>query len=270
VRLAPLLVLLLLSGCTGCTGPAPGAGPRFRAPAATELAQEWRKVPPSRWQLQRSGNLNLAVQADVFELDVYTTPASVLRRLHAAGRRGICRVNAGAHEDGRPDAARIPPALRGAPTGRQHERWLDIRRWDVLQPVLADRFKLCQIKGFDAIAVDNVDGYTHPSGFPLTAADQLRFNRQLAGLAHERDLAIGLRNDIDQVRELEPDFDFAINEECFRHGECNRLRPFVIAGKMVFHVEYEVPPSAFCGTTRALGFASMRKRPALDAWRQTC
>jgi hypothetical protein len=234
------------------------------------LAQEWRDAPPALWQLQFSGILNLTIEADVYELDVYTTPAAALRRLHAAGRRVICRVDAGVHEEGRPDSGRVPPELIGEPTDRPGQRWLDIRRWDILEPVLADRFHLCQIKGFDAIAVDNVDGYAHRTGFPLTAAEQLTYNRQLAGLAHKLGLAIGLKNDIDQVRDLEPDFDFAINEECFRHGECDRLRPFVIAGKMVFHLEYDVAPSAFCRTTRALGFASMRKRPALDAWRQPC
>ena len=41
-------------------------------------------------------------------------------------------------------------------------------------------------EGVRRVEADNVDGYTQDSGFPLTADDQLRFNRAVAALAHER------------------------------------------------------------------------------------
>jgi hypothetical protein len=61
-----------------------------------------------------------------------------------------------------------------------------------------------------------------------------------------------------------------LNEECFRYQECSLPSRFVTAGKAVFHVEYELRPTAFCATAGQLGFSSMRKRPALDAWRRVC
>lgn len=66
------------------------------------------------------------------------------------------------------------------------------------------------------------------------------------------------------------DFDFAVNEECFRYDECDALEPFVTAGKAVFHVEYDLATTAFCAKAKAFGFASMRKKLTLDAWRQGC
>ena len=60
-------------------------------------------------------------------------------------------------------------------------------------------------EGFDGVEADNVDGYANDSGFPLTAADQLRFNRFLARAAHARGLSIGLKNDLGQAAALEPD-----------------------------------------------------------------
>ena len=108
------------------------------------------------------------------------------------------------------------------------------------------------------------------SGFPLTAAHQLAYNRFLARAAHARGLSIGLKNDLDQVRALEPHFDFAINEQCFQYDECDRLAPFVRSGKAVFNVEYALPPAAFCAQSRRLGFMSVRKHPNLDAWRDSC
>ena len=39
------------------------------------------------------------------------------------------------------------------------------------------------------------------------------------------------------------------------------LKPFVEAGKPVFHVEYTNSRAEFCATTEALGFQSIRKGP---------
>jgi hypothetical protein len=55
-----------------------------------------------------------------------------------------------------------------------------------------------------------------------------------------------------------------------RYDECERLRPFVAAGKAVLHVEYELAPDSFCAKARELRFSSMRKPLELGAARQPC
>jgi hypothetical protein len=256
--------------------PAPVAPPsavssgKTGAAAPEHRPARWRARAGLTWQWQLTGELDLTVDADVYELDAFTTPADAVARLHAAGRRVICYVNAGAHEDFRPDAGRYPAALLGTANGWPGERWVDVRQWPQLEPVLRERLRMCREKGFDAVEADNVDGFTHDTGFGLTAADQLLFNRRVAALAHSLGLAAGLKNDLDQAAALQPWFDFAVNEECFRFGECAKLAPFTLAGKAVFHVEYEVPAARFCAQTRTLGLASMHKHPDLDAWRDHC
>ncbi|MFN8077615.1 MAG: endo alpha-1,4 polygalactosaminidase [Kineosporiaceae bacterium] len=223
------------------------------------------------WQWQLTGRIDVSVVAQVYDLDGQTTPGSTVAALHAQGRRVICYVSVGSWEKFRPDAAAFPAAVLGkALDGWPDERWLDVRRLDLLRPLVAARFDQCRAKGFDAVEPDNVDGYLNRSGFPLTAAHQLAYNRAIADLAHERGLAVGLKNDLDQVAALQPRFDFAVNEQCHQYDECELLRPFVAAGKPVLHVEYEQAPSAFCGDTTSLGFSSMRKRLDLDAWRRAC
>lgn len=222
------------------------------------------------WQWQLRGTLDLDVDADVFEFDAFTTPAESVDRLRKRERRLICYLNAGVYEPDRPDADRFPDELLGAEAGAPGTRWLDIRQWSELEPILRDRLRLCRGKGFDAVDLDNVDGYAHRSGFPLTYDDQLRFNRRLATLARSLGLSPGLKNNLDQVVALEPDFDFAINEECFANRECARLAPFVEAGKPVFHVEYDLMTSEFCTAALGLGFSSIRKSRDLDAWRTAC
>lgn len=231
----------------------------------------WRPRVGLTWQWQLSGRLDRSVDAQVYDIDGQDSSAADVAALKAAGRRVICYVNAGAFEDWRPDAGKFPKAVLGKELdGWPGERWLDIRRWATLEPILAARFDTCKSKGFDAVEPDNVDGYANESGFPLSAADQLTFNRRLADLAHGRGLAIGLKNDVDQAAALEPYFDFAVNEECAQYDECDKLAVFVRAGKPVFHVEYEQESGGFCPGSRRLGFSSLRKKPELDAWRETC
>jgi hypothetical protein len=191
--------------------------------------------------------------------------------LRARHRRLVCQVAVGTYAGTDPDASRWPAAVRGAPVaGRPGSRWLDVRRWDSLAPVLADRFRLCRGKGFGAVALADADGYAHRPGFPISFDDQLLFNRRLAALARSLDLSPGLVDDVPQVAALAPDFDFADNQEGVRRRECAKLLPFADAHKPVFHVEYTGDPAAFCVTTVGYGFASIRKDRNLDAWREPC
>ena len=230
----------------------------------------WHPKPGLTWQWQLSGTVDTSVDAQVYDIDGTENSAAVVAKLHAAGRKVICYVNAGAYESFRADANRYPASIIGQSNGWPGERWLDVRRLDVLRPILADRFKMCAQKGFDGIEPDNVDGYKNDTGFPVTAADQLAFNRMLAGLAHADGLAVGLKNDLDQIPQLVSDFDFAVNEQCAEFSECDALTPFVAAGKAVFHVEYNLPLGDFCTKTTALGLSSMRKNQSLDAPRWPC
>ena len=118
--------------------------------------------------------------------------------------------------------------------------------------------------------VVEVDGYANATGFPLTAADQLRFNRWLAAEAHRQGLAVGLRPDLEQVPQLVSSFDWATNEQCVAYDECDLLTPFAAARKPVVVIEYDTPLAQVCAVTQPLGFAAMRKRLALGAWRQEC
>ena len=132
------------------------------------------------------------------------------------------------------------------------------------------RLDRCNAKGFDGVEFDNVEGYQNPTGFGLTRNDQLTFNRWLADAAHERGLAVGLKNALGIADELEPDFDFAVVEQCFFYRECSLVKPFVDAGKSVVVVEYDLSRDQFCAKAARLGVVAMRKHLSLDAWRRPC
>jgi hypothetical protein len=223
------------------------------------------------WQWQLTTPVDQTVNAQMYDIDMFDNDASVVTSLHAQGRKVICYMSVGTFENWRPDAASFPAVVKGnAVSGWPGENWLDIRRLDILGPIMRVRLDLCQTKGFDGVEPDNIDGYTNSTGFPLTAQDQINYNRFLANEAHARGLSVGLKNEVAQVQALLPYFEWALNEQCFQYNECNTLAPFIAAGKAVFEVEYSLSASQFCPQANALNFNAMQKNLNLDAFRIPC
>lgn len=235
----------------------------------------WRPTVGATWDWQLKTPIDPSIDVQVYDIDLFENDASVIADLKARGRKVICYVNLGAFETWRPDAARFPREVIGAPYhGFPDENWLDIRRLDLLGPIVRSRLDMARDKGCDAVEPDNMDGYDttahESSGFPLTHIDQLVYNRFVASEAHRRGMAVGLKNDIHQVDDLVNDFDFHVSEQCYEHQECHLLLPFIAAGKPVFLAEYVLPLESFCPMARTARISAIRKRNELDAWREVC
>lgn len=234
----------------------------------------WRPTPGTTFQWQLTGPINTALKADVYDVDLFDTSAATVQKIKAPGRRAICYISAGSYENFRPDKKEFPPSVLGKRyEGYPDERWLDIRQIDLLGPIMKARLDLCKSKGFDAVEPDNIDGYTNNTGFPLKAADQLRYNKWLAQEAHARGLSIGLKNDNDQAAALEPYFDWALSEDCHDQGWCRDFSVFIRNNKAVFMTEYTDTGETlakFCPTARRLEFTGILKRRRLDDWVRKC
>ncbi len=207
-------------------------------PAAITDGQWYRPTVAATWQWQLQGTVNTGYSVDLYDIDLFNSSATLIQQLQTAGRRVICYFSAGSFEPFRSDASRFQPEELGSVLeGFSDERWLDVRSSNVLE-IMKSRLDLAVQKGCDGVEPDNVDGYQNASGFPLTASDQLLFNRRIANEAHVRDLTVGLKNDLDQIAALLAYFDFSVNEQCHEFAECDLLTSFVTAGKPVFNAEY--------------------------------
>ncbi len=233
--------------------------------SASSSGGVWTPALVTPWQWQLTGTIDQTVNVTMYDVDLFDTSATVVASLHAKGRRVVCYMSAGTWENWRPDASAFPASVLGNSNGWPGEKWLDIRRLDVLGPIMEARMDLCKSKGFDALEPDNIDGYSNNTGFPLTAQDQLNYNKWLAAAAHARGLSIGLKNDLAQIPQLVTSFDWALNEQCFEYNECSLLAPFTQAGKAVFEVEFNLSTSQFCDKAAALKFNALKKGLDLDA-----
>jgi hypothetical protein len=235
----------------------------------------WRPQRDLTWQLQfATSPVDTRVDADVYKIDLFDNDAEVVAALQKRGKKVVCYVNAGAWEDWRPDAKEFPATVMGRGyDGWPGERWLDIRKMDLLAPIMLARLDLCRDKGFNGVILDNVNSYTNRTGFPLTGADQLRFNVWLANEARTRGLAVGMNNNAEQAQQLAPYFDWALAEGCLSEGWCTSLQPFAEQGKAVVVIEYtdsRVRFDSFCRQASALQFSVLGKKRELDSFRMDC
>ncbi len=268
-----MLLVGLLAGCqnsTGATAVPPTSSP---VPVPSPPSTWWKPEPGLTWQWQLTGRLNLDLYTDVVDIDL-SVGKSVVEHYHRRGTRVICYMSVGSYENWRPDKDRFPKAVIGkAYEGWSGEWWLDIRRIDLLGPIMQARLDLCASKGFDAVEPDNIMVYTEDTGFPISYEDNIRYARWLAQEAHKRGLAIGLKNGPEMVDDLVEVMDFAITEEAFYYDFAEDFLPFLQAGKAVFNAEYtdtDVDWEEACRRSRELGFSTILKHRDLDAWVRFC
>jgi Glycoside-hydrolase family GH114 len=141
------------AGQPEATGSTPFIGPK----------QIWQPKAGAKFQIvlgekiiQLDKDTPLVPDAEVFDVDLFHTPKSVIQELNARGRSVICYFSAGGSESWRPDdnefkAKDIGDMMREW----EGERWLDIRSPDVFA-VMKKRIELAYDKGCKGIDPDNL------------------------------------------------------------------------------------------------------------------
>lgn len=219
----------------------------FNSAAIGSLTTTWykpNKTTTWQWQLKvDSGkSLNTTYDVGVYDIDLFDVSTSTITALKQQGKKVICYFSGGSWEDWRDDKDSFPESSKGnVMDGWADEKWLYINDLG-LRSVMSRRLDLAKQKGCDGVEPDNMDGYLsdnyNNSKGVVSANDQIIYNKWMAAEAHKRGLAVGLKNDLDQIKELEPYFDFAVNEQCQQYGECDKLQPFIDANKPVWAAEY--------------------------------
>lgn len=245
---------------------------------ADDTTLRWQPTPGTSWQWQLQGTIDTSVDAAVFDIDLHDAPQAVIDELHAAGKHVICYFDT-AYEPGRPDSDELLPYIGDPIDGWPGQYWLDIRE-PVVRDVMIRRLQLAADKRCDGVEYrlveyDDVDVASNDTMLGITPDEQLEFIRLLAREGHARGLAVGLKNDLEQVTALVGDMDFAVNEQCFEYDECDLLDPFVAANKAVFGTEYTEGDLATLGATvcpraNAKNFDTLIKHLDLGVERHPC
>ena len=181
-------------------------------------------------------------------IDMEDSTEAEIAELQNNGTFVICYISAGTSENGRSDEASFAAYTGNGVSGWPDEKWLDISNPAVLS-LMQKRIDKAAAKGCNGIEFDNVDGYSNNTGFALSYQNQIDYNKGLAQYAKSKNLKTALKNDVDQVADLEPYFDMAINEECNSYNECAPYDKFLSDNKPVFNIEYSEPKNLYAQTS---------------------
>ncbi len=226
-------------------------------------------APGAQWDWQLSAPVTPPAGIAAFDTDPESITSAQMAALKNAGVYTICYVSVGTVENYRADAARFPASVVGKVHGDwPDEKFLDIRRIDVLLPIMRERFARCRAMGFDAIEADNIDAYANDSGFAISAADTVACAEALADAAHGPGPDIARKNVPELAGRLIGKLDFAIIGSCHQDGRCAQIRPCPRAGKPVFDAEYGDRATGFaaaCAPARQYGIPMIPKDRDLHA-----
>lgn len=172
----------------------------------------------------------------------FNTDANTIATLKSRGYTVVCYASGGTFESWRDDSSKFPAGLLARKMSDWDENWLDIRStapyYSTLQSIMDARAQVLSLKKCDAIEWDNVDCWSNTcisgekAGSLALKQEQFKYNKFLADTTHKYNMAVGLKNDIDQVQELQPYFDFAVNEECYHYNECDNYKYFTQNNKV--------------------------------------
>eukprot|EP00123_Amoebidium_parasiticum_P018274 comp24156_c0_seq1/m.43999 comp24156_c0_seq1/g.43999 ORF comp24156_c0_seq1/g.43999 comp24156_c0_seq1/m.43999 type:complete len:881 (-) comp24156_c0_seq1:183-2825(-) len=208
----------------------------------------------------------------VVDVDLFGTSEAQIATLKSQGHIVICYYSAGSLESGRPDTDKIKtqyPQLLGKKMNGWPETWLNILLLDDLKQVMSWRLDQAKAKGCHGVEPDNVDCWANqcinnqPAQKKMYDA-QLAYNKWTSNYAHSLGLTIGLKNNLEQIKDLLGYYDFMMNESCFDYNECYYLDPFNKKNKSVFVTVYQGDYTAICKSSNQGGY--MTKTGANGKW----
>ncbi|GKZ23439.1 hypothetical protein AbraIFM66951_009675 [Aspergillus brasiliensis] len=253
-------------------------------PRSTTSTNIWQPRVGASWDIVLSTNVPRPVPAtEIYDIDMWSSEPSTVDSFHKQNHKVICYFSAGSYEPNKKDSASFPKEALGNPLHYwPSERWLDVRHPQVRR-IMAARLDRAQRLGCDGVDPDNVDGYGNDNGFGLTKQDAVNYINWLAGEAHNRGLAVGLKNAGDVIPQVLANIQWSVNEECADRHECDLYASVARAGKPIFHIEYpkgsdrnddeDVDPEdkrRHCEFSNSGLFSTVLKNIILDGWVQRC
>src|SRR4051812_34864680 len=83
--------------------------------AGAAHAAPWQPQVSDTWQWQLTGKIDTQYDVDVYDIDLFEAPDSVIASLHAQGRHVVCYFSAGSAENWRPDYGQFDASDLGKP-----------------------------------------------------------------------------------------------------------------------------------------------------------
>lgn len=261
-----LMMIIISQGCkndreTNVSVPTnPSTGSSTSSTPSGQQSSSTTKVGTPSFAVQYHGEL-VVKKVDYHFVDGFGFPATDIVKIKNQGAKAFCYFSS-QYEDWRPDAKDFPKKDIGKGLdGWKGESWVNVKS-DAIKAIMLKRFDLAKSKGCDGVDLDNVDFYTHDSGFKFSINDGIEYVTFLCSEAHKRGMLFNLKNGLKMIKSLEACVDTFQNEECMDYDECDYYDD-VSKKKPVFGITYK----SSCKTYPGIYMIYKKK---MDGWSQAC
>ncbi|CAM9487610.1 unnamed protein product, partial [Ectocarpus fasciculatus] len=216
---------------------------------------------------------------ELYDID-YSYSSAVIADLQSKGKTAMCYISAGTSEDFREDINLFPEEVKGGIVSFgegdtfEDEQWLDLRRLDLVAPIMLERLDIMQAKGCDAVEWDNADLPVHDLGLSgggqISVSVQIAYNAWIAAQTYARGMGVAMKNNNEAAAFHVDDYDMVVNEECWINGNCNNYWPWIKAGKPILNTEYFTTRCMYCTQANLMDMSTIKKVPDLTSCRADC
>ncbi|CAN0442410.1 unnamed protein product [Pylaiella littoralis] len=208
---------------------------------------------------------------ELYDID-YSYSSAVIADLQSKGKKVMCYISAGTSEDFRDDINLFPAEVKGGIVTFGEgdtfpdEAWLDLRRLDLVAPIMLERMDIMKAKGCDAVEWDNADLPVHT----VSLTDPLA--PSFYGMRRERAVGMGvvMKNNNEAAAFHVDDYDMVVNEECWINGNCVNYWAWAKARKPILNTEYFTTRCMYCTQANLMEMSTIKKVPDLTTCRVDC
>ena len=179
---------------------------------------------------------------DIILLDAFDTSDTTVRGWLQKNKLVAGYISVGSWEDWRDDKDDWDKDTIGDEMGWPGEKWVKVREWKKLKPIMSNRFKMMKDKGFQAVEYDNIMMF-EPSHNQGTSRhkDVIAYAKWLAEESHKYGLAAFMKNGSESngivlAEKVEPYMDGLILEEALGWGSMDDFKEY--KGKPIWLFEY--------------------------------
>ncbi|CAN0440151.1 unnamed protein product, partial [Pylaiella littoralis] len=216
---------------------------------------------------------------ELYDID-YSYSSAVIADLQSKGKKVMCYISAGTSEDFRDDINLFPAEVKGGIVTFGEgdtfpdEAWLDLRRLDLVAPIMLERMDIMKAKGCDAVEWDNADLPVHTLGLSgdgrISLSVQIAYNAWMAAQTHARGMGVAMKNNNEAAAFHVDDYDMVVNEECWINGNCVNYWPWAKARKPILNTEYFTTRCMYCTQANLMEMSTIKKVPDLTTCRVDC
>ncbi|KAJ4294294.1 hypothetical protein N0V90_007984 [Kalmusia sp. IMI 367209] len=198
----------------------------------------------------------------------------------------VCYFSAGTYEPWREDHNSFRTTDYGKKMDDWDEYWLDLKSANV-KTIVEARIKRAADAGCYAIDPDNIDGFSndkngnpHQDGYTYDNQVYIDYIKWLSDTAKKYNLVTGLKNGLEISEQVLDWVEFAVNEQCHETDpkdpestwDCPEYRPFTVAQKAVFNIEYHDDKNVYCKdpTNPDVNLSTVLKPMGLDVLGGQC